>query len=57
MNKGYFIYLQHVLESKFMNVNSFVTPLKIATCAVQKIEIQIPDHDRHDQVHRNLLQL
>jgi hypothetical protein len=31
MNKCYFIYLQHG-SFKFMDVNSSVTPLKIATC-------------------------
>jgi hypothetical protein len=30
--KCYFIYLQHG-SSKFMDVNSSITPLKIATCA------------------------
>jgi hypothetical protein len=41
INKCYFIYLQHG-SSKFMDVNSSVTPLKIATCAAKRIEIKIP---------------
>jgi hypothetical protein len=35
LNKYYFIYLQHG-SSKFMDVNSSITPLKIATYAAYK---------------------